>query len=512
MGITDNVVDLVIRKMKRLPEATVHALRLAACVGNRFELSTLSTISELPRSRLFQDLLVAVQEGLVLPTSRLEASPRIRPPRPRGLPLQVRPRPRAAGGLRLHRGRGGSRLSTSRSAASCCGAPRRRSSAPSSSTSWSRSTWARTWSPIRTSATPSPRSTGPRAPTPRKRPPTSRRGSYLSAGLRLLGPACWEESYELAFNLHVATVEVLYLNAQIAEAKRLSDEILHHAKDPLEKARVYELQMMASVAQNEHAAALVTAREALLLLGLRLPLPDEAAEEASALRRDIDRQVTHVPGLIDLPEMTDPYHLAKLRILIHAASPAYNAAPALLPAIIFNSTKLCVEHGNAPVACAAYVWHALVVGGFYADTDGAYSYGQLAVAILEKYNAVELKAKIHNLFNAFVRQWKEHVRETMAPMMEGFHSGMQTGDIEFGLYSAIQYCNNLLFIGDPLRFVARQRGEMHALAVRLKQNYHEDYFSVGNQMVLNLLGRSEDPCLLVGEVLDERQKLPSGSR
>ena len=39
-NITDNVVDLMIEKLIKLPEPTVDTLRLAACIGNFFELHT----------------------------------------------------------------------------------------------------------------------------------------------------------------------------------------------------------------------------------------------------------------------------------------------------------------------------------------------------------------------------------------------------------------------------------------------------------------------------------------
>ncbi len=509
MGITDNVVDLMIRKMKRLPDATVRALRLAACVGNRFELATLSIISERPRLELFRDLLVAMQEGLVVATSKLEAlssdptetellilhfkfaHDRVQQAAYAFIEDERKPAVHLRIGRVLLANASPLELSVQifdimehcNLGAALVTDPEERYTL--AGLNWTAGTKAK--------------EAGAYLPAL----------GYLQAGLSMLRPEGWEERYELTFNLHVAAVEVLYLNADMIEAKRLSGEVLKRAQSLLDRVKVHELQMMASVAQNQHAASIETAREALALLGLRLPSePAEAAAAAEELRREIDAKVTSIEGLFDLPEMTDPYQLAKLRILMRLAPPAYNAAPFLLPTVIFNKTKLCVLYGNSPMACTAYVWHAIVVGGYYADIDASYQYGLLSVKILEKYGAVEFKAKIHNLFNAFVRQWKEHVRETMAPMMEGFHSGMETGDIEFGLYSAIQYCNNLLFIGDPLKFVARQRGEMYALAARLKQNYHEDYFSVGNQMVQNLLGQSADPCLLVGEVLDETQKLP----
>ncbi len=46
LNITDNVVELMIGKLKKLPESAQQVLRLAACVGNHFDLDTLSVIYE----------------------------------------------------------------------------------------------------------------------------------------------------------------------------------------------------------------------------------------------------------------------------------------------------------------------------------------------------------------------------------------------------------------------------------------------------------------------------------
>ncbi len=45
VGVTDNVVELMINKVQKLPTSTQTLLKLAACIGNRFDLETLSVIS-----------------------------------------------------------------------------------------------------------------------------------------------------------------------------------------------------------------------------------------------------------------------------------------------------------------------------------------------------------------------------------------------------------------------------------------------------------------------------------
>src|SRR5262249_3515558 len=67
-AITDNVIDLMSRRLQRLPQRTQRAITLAACVGHRFDLHTLAIVSEQPLEATAADLQQAVDEGVILPT------------------------------------------------------------------------------------------------------------------------------------------------------------------------------------------------------------------------------------------------------------------------------------------------------------------------------------------------------------------------------------------------------------------------------------------------------------
>src|ERR671933_1241341 len=72
-AITDNVVDLMVQKLRKLPSSTQQILRLVACLGNEFDLNTLSLINEKEASETFSQLLPAIKSGLILPSSELES-------------------------------------------------------------------------------------------------------------------------------------------------------------------------------------------------------------------------------------------------------------------------------------------------------------------------------------------------------------------------------------------------------------------------------------------------------
>ncbi|MEG4329613.1 serine/threonine-protein kinase PknK, partial [Microcoleus sp. herbarium5] len=65
-GFTDNVVELMAGKIKQLPQNTQETLKLAACIGNQFELKTLASLCEKSVQQTADDLYVAVADNLVV--------------------------------------------------------------------------------------------------------------------------------------------------------------------------------------------------------------------------------------------------------------------------------------------------------------------------------------------------------------------------------------------------------------------------------------------------------------
>ena len=70
IGITDcNVVELIARNIRKLPLSAQSALKLAACIGNRFNLEVLAIVSEKSQKETALSLWDALQAGLILPLS-----------------------------------------------------------------------------------------------------------------------------------------------------------------------------------------------------------------------------------------------------------------------------------------------------------------------------------------------------------------------------------------------------------------------------------------------------------
>ena len=65
MDITDNVVTLMTQKVENLSAKAQHILKLAACIGNQFDLQTLTIINEKSLKETAKELWEVIEEGLI---------------------------------------------------------------------------------------------------------------------------------------------------------------------------------------------------------------------------------------------------------------------------------------------------------------------------------------------------------------------------------------------------------------------------------------------------------------
>ncbi|MFN6483764.1 MULTISPECIES: AAA family ATPase [unclassified Nostoc] len=332
---------------------------------------------------------------------------------------------------------------------------------------------------------------------------------YLQVGLGLLAEESWKCKYELTLTLHSEAAEAAFLSGDFEEMQRLFESVQNCAVTLLDKIKVYEVQMQAYMAQNRLLEAVNTALQILKQLGVEFPQEPNASDIGQGLA-DTAAILSgrRIEDLIELPQMSDRYKLAAIRLLSSIFAPAYIVAPTLLPLTVCKQVQLSVEYGNAAVSPFAYANYGFLLCAIVGDIDSGYKFGQLALNLVSKLNAQEIKAKTVFIVNLFIRHWKEHLRETLEPLLSGYSSGMETGDLEYAGYSLFQYSCLAYFSGKELTVLEREIARNRDAIYKTKQETALNYIEIYWQASLNLLGKSENPCLIKGEACDEQIRLP----
>jgi len=329
--------------------------------------------------------------------------------------------------------------------------------------------------------------------------------SYFQVAIELLGTSAWSEAYDLSLRLHQESAEVAYLSGEFKEAGKLIEVTLEQASSVLDKVKVIETQILFYGAQFQLQAAVDSGLQVLPELGLSLS--------------QFPPQGLLIDQLYELPEMSAPDKLAAMRILMRIASPAFMINPMLYSQLIFSMVDLCVQHGNSPFAPFPYVSYGVILCGFMGNIELGYQIGQVALRVLDKFEARELKCKVDTLFNVFIRGWKEHASHSIAPLQEALQIGLETGDLEFTAYAALNVGMKMLLVGEPLESLLEEQTRYINLLGKIKQEYQRVYAAIWQQFTLNLTldltpdltnqsDQSQHGAQLIGSAFNEQQMRP----
>jgi predicted ATPase/signal transduction histidine kinase/tRNA A-37 threonylcarbamoyl transferase component Bud32 len=329
---------------------------------------------------------------------------------------------------------------------------------------------------------------------------------YLIMGKSLLPRDSWQRQYDMTLALTVESAEAAYLNGDFDLMNELIHEVLNNAQEVLDKIKVYEIKIQALVAQNQLTMAVDTALFILKQLGVNFPKKPQNYHTWLDLLR-IQRKLWHreIADLNQLPLMRNPNKLAMMRIISHTVMPALLAKPELFPLLVFRLVNESIHHGNSPVSAYGYASYGMFLCSKMGNIKMGYEFGKLALDLVEKFHTREMKTRILVMFNAFIRHFQDPIEDALQPLLDAYHIGLETGDLEFTARSVNLYSYYAYFAGHELSQVEETMNTYTGAIKRLKQEEVLVYIRLYRQSVLNLMSDAEQPWMLLGESYNEEK-------
>ncbi|MEG3931379.1 MULTISPECIES: AAA family ATPase [unclassified Microcoleus] len=329
----------------------------------------------------------------------------------------------------------------------------------------------------------------------------------FKVGQELLTENSWHSQYELTLALYTEAAAAAYLNGDFDQMEKLASVVENGAKTLGDKVKLYEVQIQAYMAQNKLQEALNTGLPVLKQLGVEFPSEPNLSDIGQALGETASiLSGKGTEDLIDLPLMTDPQQIATITILSSLFTPAYLALPPLAPLVVCKQVNLSVQYGNASLSPYAFVIYSFLLCGM-GDIERGYQFGQLALRLLSKLNAKEIQAKTSAMVHSCIQPWKEHFRNSLKPLLSDYTCGLETGELEFAGYAIFHYSYYSYFVGKQLTQLEPEIATYADAVSKIHQEAPLSYQKICWQAVLNLIGRSPDPCHLKGEAYDEETML-----
>ncbi|MEG4342384.1 AAA family ATPase [Microcoleus sp. A003_D6] len=522
IGITDlNVVELIARNIQKLPEVTQKTLKLAACVGNTFNLDVLAVVNEVSELVTGAQLWPALQAGLILPLSEAYKIPLVFV---ESESESVRLQDVKVDYKFLHDRVQQSAYSLipeteKKSTHFQIGQLLLQNTTPEERKNNIFALVNQLNFGIETTADESPLLAaqsdknllaelnliaGQKA---KASAAFEAAVNYFNLSLELLAADSWQSDYDLTLPIYVETVEAEYLNGNFARAEQLLEVVLQEAQTLLDRVKVYEVKIQSYISQYRLLEAIETGLEVLEKLGISLSqMSEDPGFLIQAIAIKLAEENKQIEDLADLPEMTDPYHFAAIRILLTVTPAAYITNPDLLSRLLFAMVDICLTYGNPPLAAGVYVHYGVFLTAA-GDIDSGYRFGQLSLRLLEQFNAKNIKVIVLQCFNSYIRHWKDHVRDTIDSLQEGFNSGLETGNLEYACYAILLNNLHIFFAGNDLDLLDIKTREYVSLIGKLKQSHSFEAIKMYRQLYLSLLGESNRPTELTGDQYNEKESL-----
>ena len=487
-GLTKNVADWMSQKIAQLPQITLEALQLAACMGSQFDMNMLALIRQKNLQETERDLANVIADGFILPlTTAVSGAQADSDP---GVPYKF-----------MHD-------QFQETAYALIGTARAKQ------LHWHIGRWMmenfgedaqqekifaiveQLNCAIELITEPAARHrlaklnliAGKKAKLSNAFSTASR---YLQIGIAALSEDAWATNYDTVLALHQELAEAEYLNGNFEQARLWIGLACERVRSDLERAEFYNILIGQYTMSAQYEEAIETGRNALALFGVELPrtgLPE-------AVQREID-QVWHnlgdreIASLIALPMLTKPEQGMVVSLLANLSAPAFYAYQQLFYLIAAKEINIFLNYGHVRKSCSGYSWFAMLLGPLFNKYQTGYEFGKLALALADKHGDGASKCRTCNMVGNFVMQWTRHIRETEPINDEGYKIGVQYWELEFAGYILGHKADNAFFQGKNLQDISLIMPEYLAFVQKTKNQMQIAGFLAQKMAMENLLGNT----------------------
>jgi PAS domain S-box-containing protein len=433
-NFADNIVDLLLANLKKLPESTRNLLKLAACLGNSGSLMMLALVHEKSQNETEADLSSAARAGLIHTQNDTY----------KFLHDRVQ---QAAYELIDEQSRTAEHLKIGRTLASQLSEDARISFIFDIVSQYNLGLTLVTDDEERKdlaqlnlmAARKSKDNTAYRAAV-----------QFYTTGLSLLSQSNWQTDRELCFALSIEQAECFFLTGRAEEAIASFTELLPLAQTTLEEAHIYRMLAETGAGSWQHQSALEWCQSGLSLLGIDIPLhpsPEQALAEYEEVWKNIgDRQIEDI---VNLPLMSDEHMSMAACILQSLYTSAMATDQNLLLFATCRTVNLCLQFGNCDASALAYTQLGSMLPRIFDNYDKASRLGQLGKDLVEKRGLKTYEARMQFLC-CIIKAWTASLKLATEDLYPAAQTASRAGDINYVCYCFIHTEVNLLLEGQPL--------------------------------------------------------------
>mmetsp|Transcript_48575 Transcript_48575/g.146497 ORF Transcript_48575/g.146497 Transcript_48575/m.146497 type:complete len:886 (-) Transcript_48575:474-3131(-) len=334
---------------------------------------------------------------------------------------------------------------------------------------------------------------------------------HLRAGLEVIDTAMWEEeNYSLSLELHTLLADFCCCLGFYDEMESHLNQVFDRAPSLIEKVPAFIIQIKSLGAQFKLKEATDTGFRVLSQFGCRMP--SKVTKRAIILhllstKAKVGRMSNE--KILSLPVMTDKSQLAVMRVISSIFMCVFVSMPQYFPILVFKLVRNSLQYGICSLSSYGFASFAFILAQSGKNIKEAQRLAHISSLLLERFRANELWSKVQVVLKYGVSHWWEHLEFSLEPLLKAYRAGLETGDIESACVAARSYLQVTSQCGRPLGSLENEIRKLCRVMEDYQQKTNLLVIKILWQSTLNLLGKSNNPVVITGEIMDEEAFLRS---
>jgi len=488
INITDNVLELMANKVLKLQDETQDVLKIAACMGNRFDLNILSAIYCKSPKQTKTDLESAIYEGLILPRAnesykfihdKIQQAVYLTIPEDKKNQFHYQ-----TGTLLLkntsekelekrifdivNQLNHGIHLINSQSA----------EKQTLSELNFKAGIKAKLSSAYETAY------------------------NYIRIAESLLTSESWTNHYQSTLNIYTELSDIAYLNGDYQKTSEYVDVIDKNATEILDTTKAYFSLLNSLRAQAKYKEAIKKGLEIVAKLGVKVSRASKLNLIKSLIKTSIATNKSY-EQLSNMPFMSQKNIMAATKLLDAIGTSAYRADPQLLAIMVFKSLRLAMQYGYFESTSYGMVAYGMILGTLN-KIEKSQFWGEVATFVQEKYNYSGIKCKTIYMKLLFVSPWKKRIHTLLPDIYTNYKTGLETGDLEFAGMSLALYFGLSTLSNSNLKELKNNVLKHSSQLSKLGKDKSTQSFMYNIQLIEDLTSESMDTQSITGIYFNEQ--------
>lgn len=275
--------------------------------------------------------------------------------------------------------------------------------------------------------------------------------NYFKTSINLLGESAWDDHYSLMLEAYIGYAECMHLAGKFSEADELFTKLMERSKTKLDRARIAMLQTLSYTVQQKYDKAIRCGINGLNILGIEISYDVNVYSVIKELIKvKFTLRNTRPEDVFKLPILTDPEKVIIQEFFERVAVAAYLINPFLIAVIALRGITFCMKYGYCPSNSMQFLMYATMQIAGFGNYNLALEYGKVALTICDKFDDLRVRTIIYFVANILIRPWKLPYKECFVLMNKAHQLGRQSGELLYTCYAAALIPQMMLIQGDDL--------------------------------------------------------------